>query len=306
MRAARPDLRVAHFTHTPFCGPNSIRVLPTAVATQLRQRDGAVPCGFHTQPVGPGVRRVRARDARPAGTEPPTFAASLGPDPDALREVADSPRPTRPPPSSTTVVGDRRVILRIDRIDPSKNIVRGLRGVRPAARRASRMARAAWCSWRCSTRRAKGSRSTSRTGKRSSKPPTPSTTVGHASTGQPVVVDARDDFPRSVAGLVALRRAAREPDQGRPQPRREGGAARATNATACVCLSPEAGRVRRAAGRPWFPVHPFDVEHGAHALHDSAWSWTPTSGNCARSACASSPRQRTPRNWLADQIHAAG
>ena len=29
---ARPDLQVVHFTHTPFCGPSSIRVLPEYVA----------------------------------------------------------------------------------------------------------------------------------------------------------------------------------------------------------------------------------------------------------------------------------
>ena len=45
----RPDLRVAFFTHTPFCGPNSIRVLPTDVADALLRSMTAVPCGFHTE-----------------------------------------------------------------------------------------------------------------------------------------------------------------------------------------------------------------------------------------------------------------
>ena len=35
VRTVRPDLRLTHFTHTPFCGPNSIRVLPTEMATAL-------------------------------------------------------------------------------------------------------------------------------------------------------------------------------------------------------------------------------------------------------------------------------
>ena len=33
VRESRPDLHVVHFTHTPFCGPNSIRILPDDVAT---------------------------------------------------------------------------------------------------------------------------------------------------------------------------------------------------------------------------------------------------------------------------------
>ena len=35
VRAARPDLRLAHFTHTPFCGPDDIRILPTDVGEEL-------------------------------------------------------------------------------------------------------------------------------------------------------------------------------------------------------------------------------------------------------------------------------
>ncbi len=35
VRAVRSDLRLTHFTHTPFCGPNSIRVLPTDMAEAM-------------------------------------------------------------------------------------------------------------------------------------------------------------------------------------------------------------------------------------------------------------------------------
>ena len=83
-----------------------------------------MPCGFHTN------RWARAYAASVhemlgADVPPPTFTASLGPDPDALREVADSPEAHTAAAELDDVVGDRRVILRIDRIDPSKNIVRG-------------------------------------------------------------------------------------------------------------------------------------------------------------------------------------
>src|SRR6476659_4888223 len=35
LRALRPDLRIVHFTHTPFCGPDDVHVLPDYAATAL-------------------------------------------------------------------------------------------------------------------------------------------------------------------------------------------------------------------------------------------------------------------------------
>ena len=45
---ARPDLLVSYFTHTPFCGPSSIRVLPDRVAEAICASLASVPVGFHT------------------------------------------------------------------------------------------------------------------------------------------------------------------------------------------------------------------------------------------------------------------
>ena len=49
LRKRRPDLRVVHFTHTPFCGPNSIRVLPDDVGRAICESMATVPCGFHSR-----------------------------------------------------------------------------------------------------------------------------------------------------------------------------------------------------------------------------------------------------------------
>ncbi len=59
----RPDLRTVHFTHTPFAGPDLIRVLPDAVAGELLEGlAGHHACGFHTRPLGRRLHRlVRAR-----------------------------------------------------------------------------------------------------------------------------------------------------------------------------------------------------------------------------------------------------
>ena len=120
------DLRVAHFTHTPFCGPNSIRVLPTTVAEQLIRAMATVPCGFHTNRWARAYARVGARDARRRHRA----AADLHRVTRARPRRAARPWPTRrrrtrPRPSSTRWWATDVMILRIDRIDPSKNIVRG-------------------------------------------------------------------------------------------------------------------------------------------------------------------------------------
>ncbi|MDQ3385352.1 MAG: trehalose-6-phosphate synthase, partial [Actinomycetota bacterium] len=48
--AARPDLTVVHFNHTPFAGPEAMAVLPDAAAEQLMAGLAAHhACGFHAQ-----------------------------------------------------------------------------------------------------------------------------------------------------------------------------------------------------------------------------------------------------------------
>jgi trehalose 6-phosphate synthase len=125
VRELRPELRMVHFSHTPFCGPNSIRVLPTDIAHAICASMSTVPCGFHT------ARWARAYEASSAevlgaGATPwSAFAAPLGPDPDALAELAASTATANAAAELDQIVGDRKLLLRSDRIDLSKNIVRG-------------------------------------------------------------------------------------------------------------------------------------------------------------------------------------
>ncbi|HET9730617.1 MAG TPA: trehalose-6-phosphate synthase, partial [Acidimicrobiia bacterium] len=48
LRTLRPDLRIVHFTHTPFCGPDDITILPNDVARELCGSLAGGPAGFHT------------------------------------------------------------------------------------------------------------------------------------------------------------------------------------------------------------------------------------------------------------------
>ena len=300
VRAARPDLRVAHFTHTPFCGPNSIRVLPTAVAEQLTASMATVPCGFHTN------RWARAYDASVhemlgARVPPPTFTASLGPDPDELREVADSPEAHAAAAELDAVVGDRRVILRIDRIDPSKNIVRGFaaydrlldahpewRGtvVFVAMLNASREGLPEYLAYRQEVEQAAEAVNAR----------------WARADWTPVIVDARDDFPRSVAGLARYDVLLVNPiKDGLNLVAKEGPLVNQRDGV--LCLSPEAGAFDEL-GTAAVPVHPYDVEQAAHALHDALVMDVDERRARASRLCELAAA-RTPRDWLADQIAAA-
>ena len=110
-------------------GPTPSGCCPTDVGDRaLPRRWRAAPCGFHAarwaralRGVGPGgARRRRGRRPRrssrrsaPTSTPSPRWS---------------TPNPTRAAAAELDeLVGDRALLLRVDRIDPSKNVVRGLR-----------------------------------------------------------------------------------------------------------------------------------------------------------------------------------
>jgi trehalose 6-phosphate synthase len=102
LRAQRPDLRVTHFTHTPFAGADALRVLPTDVAERLCGSFAGGPAGFHTN---------RWRDAyRQSVPEGPTFVASLGPDAGALEATAAEPATRAAADALADIVGERLVV----------------------------------------------------------------------------------------------------------------------------------------------------------------------------------------------------
>jgi trehalose 6-phosphate synthase len=126
----RDDLRTVHFHHTPFADPNMLRVLPeTAAGELLAGLAGFGACGFHTARWASGFTRCFEDPllARAAGTPaPPTFAASLGPMPAALAAAAVSDAAAAARERLAAIVGDRRLVVRVDRIELSKNLLRGL------------------------------------------------------------------------------------------------------------------------------------------------------------------------------------
>ncbi|HSO96782.1 MAG TPA: trehalose-6-phosphate synthase [Acidimicrobiia bacterium] len=297
LRAHRPDLRLAHFTHTPFCGPNSIRVLPDYAATALCASMAAAPCGFHARRWAQAYE-ASAREILGAALSVPTFVAPLGPDPDALTTLAASDEARHAAQELDGVVGDRALVLRVDRIDPSKNIVRGFlaydlllerhpewreRVSFVARLNASRETLAEYQAYRQEVETA-AARVNDRWG-----------TSGWA----PVVVDTKDDYPSTVAAMgrydVLVVNAIKDglnlvAKEGPLLNRRDG----------VVCLSPDAGAwddLGTAAVR----MHPFDLEQAADALHQALSM--PAEERAGRAATLRElAGARTPKMWFDDQL----
>ena len=123
LTAERPDLRTVHFNHTPFCGPDEIRMLPDDVAEELLTGlSSHNACGFHTR---------RWADAFAAcckevlGSAPETFVSAASADIADLLDVAASGECRVASERLAAVVGQRKLIVRVDRIELSKNLLRG-------------------------------------------------------------------------------------------------------------------------------------------------------------------------------------
>jgi len=146
LRERRDDLRISHFTHTPWAPPDYFGMLPDAVGRELLTGLlGADHVGFHSSRwagafldccaefLGAAVDREartvdwQGRTVRvglyPLGTSEPEMRERAGEDDveSALGHLRD-------------LVGDRAVITRVDRTELSKNIVRGLLAYRELLR----------------------------------------------------------------------------------------------------------------------------------------------------------------------------
>ncbi|SOD85675.1 trehalose-6-phosphate synthase [Streptomyces sp. Ag109_G2-15] len=129
LRRLRPDLRIGHFSHTPWAPPDYFRLLPDDIAAELLTGIlGADRAAFLTQRwadaftdcchavLGPGI---------PSGTR--IGVHGLGADADFLRERAHRPDVDERMAALREEIGEgRRTIVRVDRTELSKNIVRGL------------------------------------------------------------------------------------------------------------------------------------------------------------------------------------
>jgi trehalose 6-phosphate synthase len=122
VRALRPDLRLAHFSHTPFTGPESLHVLPSKARQQMLEGLAAYDtCGFHTE-------RWRSRFlscCEEFGVIPPsTFVSPLPADISGIRELATSDDCADRLATLEARIGDQVLLFASGRLELSKNLVR--------------------------------------------------------------------------------------------------------------------------------------------------------------------------------------
>ena len=127
LAAERPDLATVHFAHTPFCEPEELRVLPGAVRGELMASMASFgSCGFHTARWAAAYERCLLAETDLSKRRPaPPFVAPLGSDPAELEAVAASPRCRELAGRLLERLDGRQLVVRSDRVEPSKNLQRG-------------------------------------------------------------------------------------------------------------------------------------------------------------------------------------
>ncbi|MDX3713573.1 alpha,alpha-trehalose-phosphate synthase (UDP-forming) [Streptomyces europaeiscabiei] len=138
LRELRPDLRIGHFSHTPWAPVDYFRLLPDDIAAQVLDGIlGADRAAFLTQRWADAFTaccRAVLGPGSPSGTR--IGVHGLGADADFLRarahqaDVDDRMAVLREQIGTSPDGTPRRTIVRVDRTELSKNIVRGLHAYR--------------------------------------------------------------------------------------------------------------------------------------------------------------------------------
>ncbi|WP_370420709.1 trehalose-6-phosphate synthase [Streptomyces sp. QH1-20] len=317
LRERRPDLRVGHFSHTPWAPPDYFRMLPDDVAEQvLRGVLGSDRAAFLTRRWAEafaaccadvlGAEVVREGDD---GTLSVIFEGrttrlgvhGLGADADFLRERAHRADVEERMAALREQIGPgRKAIVRVDRTELSKNIVRGLRAYRRlledrpqwrgkvvhiAFAYPSRQDLAVYRDYTAEVERV--------------------AQEINAAFGTedwlPVVLHVKDDFARSLAAY-------RLADVALVNPIRDGMNLVAKEVPVvsdhgcALVLSREAGAFAEL-GEDAITVNPFDVEATARALHE-ALLMEPTERAERTKRLASAATALPPARWFLDQLRA--
>ncbi|MFI8099605.1 trehalose-6-phosphate synthase [Streptomyces sp. NPDC086023] len=289
LRALRPDLRIGHFTHTPWAPPEYLRILPDDIREQLlRGMLGADRVGFHTERWAADFARCAAE----LGETPAVSVHPLGVDAEDLRTLAHRPVVEERLAELREVVGDpaRKTVVRVDRTELSKNIVRGLLAYRELLReRPEWRGRVVHLAFAYPSRQDLASyRSyTESVGRLAEEIEAEFGTPDW----RPVVTYVKDDFPRSLAAY-------RLADVALVNPVRDGMNLVAkeipvvSDRGCALVLSREAGAYDEL-GEDALVVNPYDVSATARALHEALSMGdaerTERTKRMAAAGCASPP-----------------
>ncbi len=306
LRDLRPDLRIGHFSHTPWAPPDYFRLLPDKAAAEVlegmlgadrvcfltrRWAEAFADCCQHVLGRRPGAGTLRVH--------------GLGVDAPALRKRAAAADVEQREQELRAAVGpDRQVIVRVDRTELSKNIVRGLEAyallLREHPEWRGRVVHVAFA-YPSRTDLAEYREYTAAV-QRLAKEIEDEFTTPELPGWRPLIVHVEDDFARSLAAY-------RMADVAVVNPIRDGMnlvakeipiVAGAAGGACALVLSREAG-AHAELGEASFTVNPYDVTATAAAMH-AALSQSPAerAADCAR--LAELGGSLPPQRWFADQV----
>ncbi|SFF43632.1 trehalose 6-phosphate synthase [Actinacidiphila alni] len=313
LRERRPDLRIGHFSHTPWAPPDYYRLLPDDVAAGVLEGIlGADRAAFLTRRWADAfadccVRVLGAtlsadgREVTHRGRTTRLGVHGLGADGDFLRERAHRPDVADRIARLRAETGaDRRLIVRVDRTELSKNIVRGLLAYRQLLRE-----RPQWRGKVVHVAFAYPSRQDLAVYREYTEQVARLAEEINAEFGapdwQPVLLKVDDDFARSLAAY-------RLADVALVNPIRDGMNLVAKEVPVvsdhgvALVLSREAGAFEEL-GEDALVVNPYDIRETAAALHTALT--LPDADRAARTKrLADAATALPPSRWFLDQLHA--
>jgi trehalose 6-phosphate synthase len=321
--AAAPAAGIGHFCHTPWAPPDYYRMLPDDVGRALLDGIlGADRAGFHAERwaaafmdccaavLGADVSRTGLAGPGPGPVGRVTYRGHvtevavhpLGVDAAALRERARAGDVRAHVGALRRAAGDRKLIVRVDRTELSKNIVRGLAAyrellaTRPQWRgRVVHLAfaypsRSALAEYRAYTEQVRELARQIREEFRTAD-------------WDPLILEVKDDYPRSLAACALA-------DVLLVNPIRDGmnlvaqeGPVLSERGCALV-LSREAGAAATLAADALL-VNPFDVTETAEALH-RALEMPDAERRRRGAALAATAAADPPGRWLGGQLASLG
>ena len=313
LRDLHPEARIAHFEHTPWAPPEYYRMLPDDVASAILDGMlGADHAGFLAERwasafldcceavLGARVIRGSGGGGRVSHRGRVTDVAvhPLGVDAAALRERAAADDVGAAVDTLAGLAEGRQLIVRVDRTELSKNIVRGLEAYRELlARRPQWRGKVTHVAFAYPSRSALAGYRTYT--ERVHELAAEINAEFRTPDWRPLILEVKDDYPRSLA-------ASRLADVLLVNPIRDGmnlvaeeGPILSERGCALV-LSREAGAAA-LIGDDAILINPYDVSATADALH--AGLSMPTSERRRRSAAiAAAAQARAPKRWLAEQL----
>jgi trehalose 6-phosphate synthase len=315
LRDRYPAARIAHFEHTPWAPPEYYQLLPDDVAVAIldgmlgadhagflaeRWADAFLDCcetvlGAEVTRVRPGAGSVRYRNRVTEVAVHP-----LGVDAEELRARSREEDVRGNAIALREIARGRQLIVRVDRTELSKNIVRGLDAYRELlATRPEWRGRVTHLAFAYPSRSglAEYQAYTARVHELAAKINAEFGTPDW----EPLILEVKDDYPRSLAACGVADVLLVNPIRDGMNLVAEEGPILSERGCALV-LSREAGAAA-LVGEAALLVNPYDVSATANALH--AGLIMPAAERQRRSATiAGAAAARAPRRWLAEQVEA--